>query len=81
MPQELLDKEKSEMVNNAKMERSTKSFNFAAYHGLETVSTWTIENNLHDIRMMISFSNMNKCVNISFTSAIQFYGHACCKSP
>uniref|UniRef100_A0A8C1FUS5 Carboxypeptidase A4 n=2 Tax=Cyprinus carpio TaxID=7962 RepID=A0A8C1FUS5_CYPCA len=35
--QELLDREKSEMVSNAKMERSTKSFNFAAYHDLETI--------------------------------------------
>uniref|UniRef100_A0A8C1WT80 Carboxypeptidase A4 n=1 Tax=Cyprinus carpio TaxID=7962 RepID=A0A8C1WT80_CYPCA len=35
--QELLDREKAEMVSNAKMERSTKSFNFAAYHDLETI--------------------------------------------
>uniref|UniRef100_A0A673IKS7 Carboxypeptidase A2-like n=1 Tax=Sinocyclocheilus rhinocerous TaxID=307959 RepID=A0A673IKS7_9TELE len=35
--QELLDRETAEMVSNAKMERSTKSFNFAAYHDLETL--------------------------------------------
>ncbi|XP_067293374.1 carboxypeptidase A2 [Pseudorasbora parva] len=35
--QELLDRERAEMVSNAKMERKTKSFNFAAYHDLETI--------------------------------------------
>lgn len=35
--QELLDRERAEMVSNAKMERNTKSFNFAAYHNLETI--------------------------------------------
>ncbi|XP_050955884.1 carboxypeptidase A4 isoform X3 [Labeo rohita] len=35
--QELLEKEKAEMVSNAKMERSTKNFNFGAYHDLDTL--------------------------------------------
>ncbi|TRY54527.1 hypothetical protein DNTS_033393 [Danionella cerebrum] len=35
--QDLLDLEKAEMVSNAGMERNTKSFNFAAYHNLDTI--------------------------------------------
>ncbi|XP_055048228.2 carboxypeptidase A2 [Misgurnus anguillicaudatus] len=35
--QDLLDKEKAEMVKNAAMERSTKSFNFGAYHSLDEI--------------------------------------------
>ncbi|XP_026094119.1 carboxypeptidase A2-like [Carassius auratus] len=35
--QELLVREREEMVHNAEMERKTKSFNFAAYHDLETI--------------------------------------------
>ncbi|XP_065147793.1 carboxypeptidase A2 [Paramisgurnus dabryanus] len=35
--QELLDKEKAEMERNAAMERSTKIFNFAAYHTLDEI--------------------------------------------
>ncbi|KAA0724483.1 Carboxypeptidase A2 [Triplophysa tibetana] len=37
--QELLDKEKAEMLSNAVMERSTKSFNFGAYHTLDEIAT------------------------------------------
>uniref|UniRef100_A0A8C2GDU7 Carboxypeptidase A2-like n=3 Tax=cellular organisms TaxID=131567 RepID=A0A8C2GDU7_CYPCA len=35
--QELLVREREEMVHNAEMERKSKSFNFAAYHDLETI--------------------------------------------
>ncbi|KAL1247440.1 hypothetical protein QQF64_022816 [Cirrhinus molitorella] len=35
--QELLVREREEMVRNAETERKTKSFNFAAYHDLETI--------------------------------------------
>lgn len=35
--QELLDEERAEMEMNQRMERSTRSFNFGAYHRLETV--------------------------------------------
>ncbi|XP_059402054.1 carboxypeptidase A2-like [Carassius carassius] len=35
--QELLVREREEMVHNAEMERKTKSLNFAAYHDLETI--------------------------------------------
>ncbi|NP_001003446.2 carboxypeptidase A2 precursor [Danio rerio] len=35
--QELLDRERAEMVSNTEMERNTKSFNFAAYHDLDTI--------------------------------------------
>ncbi|KAG1939052.1 carboxypeptidase A2 [Pimephales promelas] len=35
--QELLDRERAEMVMNAEMKYKTKSFNFAAYHNLETI--------------------------------------------
>ncbi|KAK2880478.1 carboxypeptidase A4 [Channa argus] len=35
--QELLEKEKAEMKENQMKERSTKSFNFGAYHTLETI--------------------------------------------
>lgn len=35
--QDLLDEEKAEMKRNQMKERSTKSFNFGAYHSLETV--------------------------------------------
>ncbi|KTG41820.1 hypothetical protein cypCar_00015128 [Cyprinus carpio] len=35
--QEHLVREREEMVRNAKMESKTKSFNFAAYHDLETI--------------------------------------------
>ena len=35
--QELLDEEKAEMEENQMRERSTRSFNFGAYHSLETV--------------------------------------------
>lgn len=38
LSQELLDKEKAEMVRSAAMERSTKSFDFGAYHTLNEVS-------------------------------------------
>lgn len=37
--QELLDEEKAEMVVNQMKERSTRSFNFGAYHPLETVGS------------------------------------------
>uniref|UniRef100_A0A671KFZ3 Carboxypeptidase A2 (pancreatic) n=1 Tax=Sinocyclocheilus anshuiensis TaxID=1608454 RepID=A0A671KFZ3_9TELE len=35
--QELLVREREEMVHNVEMERKTKSFSFAAYHDLETI--------------------------------------------
>uniref|UniRef100_A0A671LS10 Carboxypeptidase A2-like n=1 Tax=Sinocyclocheilus anshuiensis TaxID=1608454 RepID=A0A671LS10_9TELE len=35
--QELLVREREEMVRNAEVERQTRSFNFAAYHDLETI--------------------------------------------
>lgn len=35
--QELLDEEKAEMEENQMKERSSRSFNFGAYHPLETV--------------------------------------------
>uniref|UniRef100_A0A672G059 Carboxypeptidase A1-like n=2 Tax=Salarias fasciatus TaxID=181472 RepID=A0A672G059_SALFA len=38
--QELLDQERAEMVQNQRMERSTRSFNFGAYHRLETIYSW-----------------------------------------
>ncbi|XP_038561426.1 carboxypeptidase A2-like [Micropterus salmoides] len=38
--QELLDEEKAEMVVNQMKERSTRSFNFGAYHPLETLYSW-----------------------------------------
>ncbi|XP_074489831.1 carboxypeptidase A4 [Sebastes fasciatus] len=38
--QELLDEEKAEMVENQMKERSTRSFNFGAYHRLETIYSW-----------------------------------------
>ncbi|KAM9854103.1 carboxypeptidase A2-like [Aulostomus maculatus] len=38
--QELLDEEKAEMEDNQMRERSTKSFNFGAYHRLETIYSW-----------------------------------------
>jgi len=38
--QELLDEEKAEMQRNQMKERSTKSFNFGAYHSLETLYSW-----------------------------------------
>ncbi|KAK6317875.1 hypothetical protein J4Q44_G00111660 [Coregonus suidteri] len=38
--QELLDEEKAEMEENNMMERSSKSFNFGAYHPLETIYSW-----------------------------------------
>ncbi|XP_074533448.1 carboxypeptidase A4 [Halichoeres trimaculatus] len=38
--QELLDEEKAEMQRNQMRERSTKSFNFGAYHSLETIYSW-----------------------------------------
>lgn len=37
--QELLEKEKAEMMSNTAMERKTKTFNFAAYHTLDEVSS------------------------------------------
>ncbi|XP_038874112.1 carboxypeptidase A2-like [Salvelinus namaycush] len=38
--QELLDEEKAEMEENNMRERSSKSFNFGAYHPLETIYSW-----------------------------------------
>ncbi|KAK5866915.1 hypothetical protein PBY51_011449 [Eleginops maclovinus] len=38
--QERLDEEKSEMMENNIMERSSRSFNFGAYHRLETIYDW-----------------------------------------
>ncbi|CAJ1056142.1 carboxypeptidase A4 [Xyrichtys novacula] len=38
--QELLDEEKVEMQKNQMKERMTKSFNFGAYHRLETIYSW-----------------------------------------
>lgn len=38
--QELLDEEKAEMEENQMRERSTRSFNFGAYHRLETIYSW-----------------------------------------
>uniref|UniRef100_UPI0037E8EFB1 carboxypeptidase A4 n=1 Tax=Semicossyphus pulcher TaxID=241346 RepID=UPI0037E8EFB1 len=38
--QDLLDAEKAEMQQNQMNERSTKSFNFGAYHRLETIYSW-----------------------------------------
>jgi len=62
------------MVNNEDMERMTKSFNFAAYHDLETVST----QHTHDIRTM---SLLQMSTFLFFTSDLRFYGHPCGKSP
>lgn len=39
--QDLLDEEKAEMQMSQMKERSTRSFNFGAYHRLETVSYYT----------------------------------------
>nr|XP_020449170.1 carboxypeptidase A2-like [Monopterus albus] len=38
--QELLDEEKAEMEKNQMKERSTRSFNFGAYHAIETIYSW-----------------------------------------
>ncbi|XP_060933156.1 carboxypeptidase A4 [Limanda limanda] len=38
--QEVLDEEKAEMEMNRMQERSTRSFNFGAYHRLETIYSW-----------------------------------------
>ncbi|KAL7403030.1 hypothetical protein ABVT39_023410 [Epinephelus coioides] len=38
--QELLDEEKAEMMQNEMKERSSRSFNFGAYHRLETIYSW-----------------------------------------
>uniref|UniRef100_A0A3Q0RJC8 Carboxypeptidase A4 n=1 Tax=Amphilophus citrinellus TaxID=61819 RepID=A0A3Q0RJC8_AMPCI len=38
--QELLDQEKVEMEENQMKERSTRSFNFGAYHSLDTIYSW-----------------------------------------
>ncbi|XP_029289542.1 carboxypeptidase A4 [Cottoperca gobio] len=38
--QELLDEEKSAMTENQMKERSSRSFNFGAYHRLETIYSW-----------------------------------------
>ncbi|MEQ2288389.1 carbamoyl-phosphate synthase (glutamine-hydrolyzing) cpa2 [Ameca splendens] len=38
--QELLDQEKAEMEENHISERSTRSFNFGAYHPLDTIYSW-----------------------------------------
>uniref|UniRef100_A0A3Q3N2E3 Carboxypeptidase A4 n=1 Tax=Mastacembelus armatus TaxID=205130 RepID=A0A3Q3N2E3_9TELE len=38
--QELLDEEKAEMEENQMKERSTRSFDFGAYHTLETIYSW-----------------------------------------
>ncbi|XP_034542477.1 carboxypeptidase A4 [Notolabrus celidotus] len=38
--QELLNEEKAEMQRNQMKERSTKSFNFGAYHRVETIYSW-----------------------------------------
>lgn len=38
--QELLDEEKAEMMQNELKERSSRSFNFGAYHHLETIYSW-----------------------------------------
>ncbi|RVE71278.1 hypothetical protein OJAV_G00050230 [Oryzias javanicus] len=38
--QELIDMEKTEMEESQKMEKSTRSFNFGAYHTLETIYSW-----------------------------------------
>ncbi|KAM7002795.1 carboxypeptidase A4 [Tautogolabrus adspersus] len=38
--QDLLDEERAEMQENQMNERSTKNFNFGAYHRLETIYSW-----------------------------------------
>ncbi|XP_029010363.1 carboxypeptidase A4 [Betta splendens] len=38
--QELLNEEKAEMERNQKLELSTRSINFAAYHTLDTIYSW-----------------------------------------
>uniref|UniRef100_A0A3B5A909 Carboxypeptidase A2-like n=1 Tax=Stegastes partitus TaxID=144197 RepID=A0A3B5A909_9TELE len=38
--QELLNEEKAAMEENQRRERSTRSFNFGAYHTLETIYSW-----------------------------------------
>ncbi|KAM6973343.1 carboxypeptidase A2-like [Aplochiton taeniatus] len=38
--QELVDEEKAQMEENKMRERSSKSFNFGAYHPLETIYSW-----------------------------------------
>ncbi|XP_073687608.1 carboxypeptidase A2-like [Garra rufa] len=58
--QELLDREREEMVHNAEMERKTKSFNFAAYHDLETIY------NFMDT-LVANHSNLISKVNIGST--------------
>ncbi|XP_058500411.1 carboxypeptidase A4 [Solea solea] len=38
--QDVLDEEKTEMEKNKMQERNTRSFNFGAYHSLETLYSW-----------------------------------------
>ncbi|XP_042608501.1 carboxypeptidase A2-like [Cyprinus carpio] len=58
--QEHLVREREEMVRNADVERQTKSFNFAAYHDLETIY------NFMDT-LVASHSNLITKVNIGST--------------
>ncbi|XP_043083446.1 carboxypeptidase A2 [Puntigrus tetrazona] len=58
--QELLVREREEMVHNEEEERRTKSFNFAAYHDLETIY------NFMDT-LVASHSNLISKVNIGST--------------
>lgn len=51
--QELLDQEKVEMDENQMKERSTRSFNFGAYHTLDTVGC------LHTSMQFIIFTAAN----------------------
>ncbi|XP_026058027.1 carboxypeptidase A2-like [Carassius auratus] len=58
--QELLVREREEMVRNAEVERQTKSFNFAAYHDLETIYKFMDT-------LVASHSNLISKVNIGST--------------
>uniref|UniRef100_A0A8C1FSU7 Carboxypeptidase A2 (pancreatic) n=1 Tax=Cyprinus carpio carpio TaxID=630221 RepID=A0A8C1FSU7_CYPCA len=58
--QELLVREREEMVHNAEMERKSKSFNFAAYHDLETIYSFMDT-------LVASHSNLISKVNIGRT--------------
>uniref|UniRef100_A0A8C2J3H7 Carboxypeptidase A2-like n=1 Tax=Cyprinus carpio TaxID=7962 RepID=A0A8C2J3H7_CYPCA len=58
--QEHLVREREEMVRNADVERQTKSFNFAAYHDLETIYSFMDT-------LVASHSNLISKVNIGRT--------------
>lgn len=52
------------MVNNEDMERKTKSFNFASYHNLETVSTTkTYAGHKNDVMLF-------KCLHLYYSPQI-----------